>query len=150
MLTAGLIWLSLEMTASTPVLRLVLPLTLIGAAGAFTWEPLAVIASRTLPDDLAGAGSAVYNAARQLGAVLSSASVAALMTWLLGAEPSDVLLRESFHDPFADAMSRSMLLPSFAAALGATTALFLVGRPQSAARATASRYRSVKDMRVAL
>jgi MFS family permease len=153
MLTLGLIWLSLEMTPTTPVWRLLLPLTLIGAAGAFTWEPLAVIASRTLPPDLAGAGSAVYNAVRQVGAVLSSASVAALMTWLLGAEPPDraaPAVPDALKDPFADAMSQSMLLPAFAAALGATTALFLFGRPQPAAGATATRYRSARDMRVAL
>jgi EmrB/QacA subfamily drug resistance transporter len=152
MLTVGLIWLSLEMTPTTPIWRLVLPLTVMGVAGAFTWEPLAVIASRTLPNDLAGAGSAVYNAVRQLGAVLSSASVAALMTWLLGAKPSDraASLPDALKDPFADAMSHSMLLPAFAAALGATTALFLAGRPQPAARTTASRYRSARDMRVAL
>jgi EmrB/QacA subfamily drug resistance transporter len=154
MLAISLLWLSLEMTPTTPVWRLVLPLTLMGAAGAFTWEPLAVTASRTLPPDLAGAGSAVYNTVRQVGAVLSSASVAALMAWLLGTEPSEraaAPLPDALKEPFADAMSQSMLLPAFAAVLGAATALFLVGRPQpAAARVATSRYRPGQDMRAAL
>ncbi|PRC59853.1 MFS transporter, partial [Mycobacterium sp. ITM-2017-0098] len=81
---------------------------MIGVAGAFTWEPLAVIASRPLPAELAGAGSAVFNTARQLGALLSSAGIAPLMTWLVSSEEATVTM----------AMSQSMLLPALAAALG--------------------------------
>jgi EmrB/QacA subfamily drug resistance transporter len=114
MLAVALLWLSLEMTPTTAVWRLVLPLTMMGAAGAMVWEPLAVTASRTLPADLAGAGSAVYNTIRQVGAVLGSACIAALM--------ATASLRES------------MLLPAVAAALGAVAALFLVGNRTSATR----------------
>jgi EmrB/QacA subfamily drug resistance transporter len=151
-LAIALAWLSLEMDPATPVWRLVLPLTVIGAAGAFTWEPLAVTASRTLPPDLAGAGSAVYNTVRQVGAVLSSASIAALMTALLGAEPGDAAARlpDSLKGPFADAMSQSMLLPAFAAALGVITALFFVGRPEPASRPVPSNYPSKRNVGVAL
>ena len=141
-LAAGLFWLALEMTPTTPVWRLVAPLTIMGIAGAFTWEPLAVIASRTLPPDHAGAGSAVYNTARQVGAVLSSAGIAALMTWLLSgghdtlsesAGMFDAAVHSSHlsEDPVAVAMSHSMLLPAFAAAVGFLAALFFVGRPHS-------------------
>ena len=149
-LAISLIWLSMEMTPATPVWRLMLPLTLFGAAGAFTWEPLGAIATRTLPPRLAGAGSAVYNTVRQVGAVLSSASVAALMTWLLGAEPVEAAaqLPDGLKDPFAEAMSQSMLLPAFAAVLGTIAALFLVGRP--VARAAAPRYRPGREVGVAL
>jgi EmrB/QacA subfamily drug resistance transporter len=152
MLAIALAWLSLEMNPTTPIWRLVLPLTLIGAAGAFTWEPLAVTASRTLRPDLAGAGSAVYNTVRQVGAVLSSASIAALMTALLGTEPGNdaVRLSDSRDASFADAMSQSMLLPAVAAALGAVTALFFVGRPQPASRAATCQYPSKRNVSVAL
>lgn len=151
MLTIALIWLSLEMTPDTPVWRLMLPLTVMGAAGALTWEPLAVIASRTLPQGLAGAGSAVYNTARQLGAVLGSASIAALMISLMGPESGEdaTQLPNVVNGPFADAMSNSILLPASAAALGAITTLFLVGQPQSAAHAAASTFRSKRDVGVA-
>lgn len=107
MLALALLWLSVDMTPTTPIWRLVLPLTAMGAAGAMVWEPLAVIASRTLPTDLAGAGSAVYNTVRQVGAVLGSACIAAAMASL--------------------SLNTSMLLPAVAAALGAVAALLLVG-----------------------
>jgi len=152
MLTIALVWLSLEMTTETAVWRLMLPLTLIGAAGAFTWEPLAVIASRTLPDDLAGAGSAVYNTLRQLGAVLGSAGIAALMISLMGHEPGEhaaTRLPDVLKAPYADAMSDSMLLPAAAAALGAVTTLFLVGRPASVIHAAAPTVGSKRNVGVA-
>ncbi len=109
MLTVALAWLAMEMSAAAPVWRLVPPLAGVGVAGAFTWEPLAVIASRALPPELAGAGSALCNTARQLGAALSSASVAAL--------------------------SQSMLLPVCAAALGGLIAIFIVTRQRGATAA---------------
>lgn len=129
LLAIALFWLALEMTPTTPVWQLVLPLTAVGAAGAFTWEPLAVIASRALPAELAGAGSAVCNTARHLGAALSSASVAALTAVLLTSNRSDASV--------AGAMSQSMLLPAFAAVLGGLTALFFVERERATGAAIA-------------
>ncbi|KAA0103810.1 DHA2 family efflux MFS transporter permease subunit [Mycolicibacterium sp. P1-5] len=119
LLAVTLFWLALEMKPTTPVWQLVLPLAMVGAASACTWEPLAVIASRALPVDLAGAGSALCNTARHLGAALSSASVAAL-TAALSAGDSEASL--------AGTMSQSMMLPAVAAALGGVTALFFVDR----------------------
>lgn len=129
MTAIALIWLSLEMGESTPVWRLTVPLTFIGIAGALTWEPLAVTASRTLPDDLAGAGSAVFNTIRQVGAALGSASVAALLAVLIGSESVEASnLRPGSPKPqFAEAMSQSMLLPAAAAAVGAIAAFFFTG-----------------------
>jgi EmrB/QacA subfamily drug resistance transporter len=137
LLVVALIWLAMEMTPETPVWQLVLPLTLVGAAGAFTWEPLAVIASRSLPLELAGAGSALCNTARHIGAALSSASVAALMASLLDSGQS-----------FDDAMSQSMLLPASAAAVGAMTTLFLAGREHPAARPGGASLRARRDVSV--
>lgn len=125
----ALIWLSVEMSQSAPVWRLTLPLMLIGVAGALTWEPLAVTASRTLPDDLAGAGSAVYNTTRQVGAALGSASIAALLAALTDIEAADPsgLRPGPSATPFAEAMSQSMLLPAAAAGTGAIAAFFFTG-----------------------
>ncbi len=53
---------------------------------AFIWSPLAATATRNLPSDVAGAGSGVYNATRQVGSVLGSASMAAFMTTRISAE----------------------------------------------------------------
>jgi EmrB/QacA subfamily drug resistance transporter len=140
LLAAALVWLARDMTTGTPLWRLTLPLTLVGVAGAFTWEPLAVIASRALPADLAGAGSALCNTARHLGAALSSAGIAALMAALLGDEPSRNVL--------AEAMSRSMSLPAIAAAVGILTALSLSRRERSPAIALAQDLRPSREVSV--
>ncbi|TVS88514.1 MFS transporter [Mycobacterium helveticum] len=143
MLAIALTWLSFEMAPSTPIWRLVLPLAAVGVGMAFVWSPLTATATRNLPPHLAGAGSAVYNAVRQLGAVLGSAGMAAFMTWRIGAEmppgpPTrsgagdggiSLLLPEFVRAPFSAAMSQSVLLPAFVGLLGIVAALFLVGFP---------------------
>ena len=86
MLAISLTWLSVEMTPTTPIWRIVLPLTAMGVGMAFIWSPLAATATRNLPPQLAGAGSGVYNATRQVGSVLGSASMAAFMTTRISAE----------------------------------------------------------------
>lgn len=135
----GLTWLSIEMTPATPIWRLLLPQILMGIGMAFIWSPLAATATRNLPQDLAGAGSGVYNATRQVGSVLGSAGIAAFMTARISAEmpgvPAQMPSGESrahempafLHAPFAAAMSQSMLLPAFVALFGVVAALFLVG-----------------------
>ncbi|WP_228000083.1 MFS transporter [Mycolicibacterium sp. P1-5] len=135
----ALTWLSMDMTPTTPIWRLVLPLTAMGVGMAFIWAPLAATATRNLPSHLAGAGSGVYNATRQVGSVLGSAGMAAFMASRIsdempaapaGAAPSDlaVLQLPSFlHDPFSAALSQSMLLPAFAALFGIVAALFVLG-----------------------
>jgi hypothetical protein len=109
-----------------------------GVGMAFVWAPLAATATRNLPPDLAGAGSGVYNATRQVGSVLGSASMAALMTSRISAElpaaaagapqgeGSVTKLPEFLHAPFAAAMSQSMLLPAFVALFGVVAALLMI------------------------
>lgn len=133
----GLTWLSIEMTPNTPIWGLVLPLTVMGAAMAFIFSPLAATATRSLPPHLAGAGSGVYNTTRQVGSVLGSAGMAALMASELSAkipgaadasqaEGQVSQLPEFLQPPFASAMSQAMLLPAFAALFGVVAALFLL------------------------
>jgi EmrB/QacA subfamily drug resistance transporter len=135
----GLTWLAVEMTPTTPIWRLLLPQLVMGIGMAFIWSPLAATATRNLPPDLAGAGSGVYNATRQVGSVLGSAGIAAYMTSRIGAEMPGAAsaaprgegaaaeLPEFLHAPFAAAMSQSMLLPAFVALFGVVAALFLLG-----------------------
>ncbi len=148
-LAIALTWLSVEMTATTPIWRLVLPLTLMGIGMAFIWSPLAATATQHLPGDLAGAGSGVYNATRQVGGVLGSAGMAAFMTSRLsaempgagerpaGGEGSVTHLPGFLHPPFAAALSQSLLLPAFVALLGVVAAVFLRGSATPARRAAA-------------
>jgi MFS family permease len=135
----ALTWLSIEMTPTTPIWRLVLPLIAMGVGMAFIWAPLATTATRNLPPHLAGAGAGVYNATRQVGSVLGSAGIAAFMASRIsaempavppGASASDlaVLSLPSFlHEPFSAALSQSMLLPAFVALFGIVAALFVLG-----------------------
>lgn len=133
----GLTWLSIEMTPDTPIWRLVLPLSAMGAAMAFIFSPLAATATRSLPPHLAGAGSGVYNATRQVGSVLGSAGMAALMASQLSAKiPGEANASQAegqvaqlpafLQPPFASAMSQAMLLPAFVALFGVIAALFLL------------------------
>ncbi|ORW17484.1 MFS transporter [Mycolicibacter nonchromogenicus] len=136
-LAIGLTWMSIEMTPVTPIWRLVLPFAVVGIGMAFIWSPLAATATRNLPPHLAGAGSGVYNATRQVGAVLGSAGMAAFMTSRIAADvPGDptpenasavLQLPEFLHEPFAAAMSEATLLPAFVALFGVVAALFMVG-----------------------
>ena len=153
-LSIALTWLSIEMLPTTPIWRLVLPMAVMGVGMAFIWAPLAATATRNLPPNLAGAGSGVYNAIRQVGSVLGSASMAAFMTARIGAEmppmpfgaPGGVAQLPGFlHEPFAAAMSQSMLLPAFVSLFGVVAALFLVvGRSYARER---TRERTGDDMR---
>ncbi|WP_156689784.1 MFS transporter [Mycobacterium sp. Marseille-P9652] len=141
-LATSLTWLSFEMTPVTPIWRLVLPFAAVGVGMAFVWSPLTATATRNLPGELAGAGSAVYNSVRQLGAVLGSAGMAAFMTYRITAEmparpggsddgPSGLQLPEFLREPFSAAMSQSVLLPAFVGLFGIVAALFLVGFARS-------------------
>ena len=141
-LAVALTWLSVEMTPTTPIWRLLLPLAALGAGMAFIWAPLGATATRNLPARLAGAGSGVYNTTRQVGSVLGSASMAAFMSSRVTAEmpssptgsiPSGAVadvghLPVFLHAPFAAAMSQSVLLPAFVALFGVIAAIFMVGR----------------------
>ena len=137
-LAIAMTWLSIEMTPTTPIWRLVLPLTAMGIGSAFIWAPLAATATRNLPPHLAGAGSGVYNTTRQVGSVLGSAGMAAFMTTRISAEMPPTLaeapgegsvarLPAFLHEPFAAAMSQSLLLPAFFALFGVVAAIFMLG-----------------------
>jgi EmrB/QacA subfamily drug resistance transporter len=139
MLAIALTWLSVEMTPTTPIWQLALPMAAMGIGMAFIWSPLAATATRNLPPQLAGAGSGVYNTTRQVGSVLGSAGMAAFMTSRIGAEmppmPTEAPQGEGsvtrlpafLHEPFAAAMAQSTLLPAFFALFGVVAAMFLLG-----------------------
>ncbi|MCV7280408.1 MFS transporter [Mycolicibacterium flavescens] len=132
-------WLSIEMTPTTPIWRVVVPLTATGIGMAFIWSPLAATATRNLPPQYAGSGSGVYNTTRQIGAVLGSASMAAFMTWRIndemppwaaGSGAGDAGVRQLppvLQAPFSAAMSQALLLSAFFALFGVVAAIFLLG-----------------------
>lgn len=104
-----------------------------GVANSMMWGPLSMIATRNLDPRLAGAGSSVYNTTRQIGAVIGSAAIAAMMSSQLAAKlgggagetaagQATGHLPEALHEPFAQAMGNSMWLPCAVIAAGAVAA----------------------------
>ncbi|WP_105366794.1 MFS transporter [Mycobacterium sp. ITM-2016-00316] len=134
----ALTWLSFDLTPATPIWRLLLPLTAMGIGMAFIFSPLAATATRNMSPESAGAGSGVYNATRQVGAVLGSAAMAAFMTTRISAELSAAgvevtadgpapALPGALHGAFSEALAQSLLLPAFIALVGVVGAIFLRG-----------------------
>ena len=129
----SLVWLALLMTPDTSIWWLVAPMVLLGIGNAGVWAPNSATATRNLPVQLAGAGSGVYNATRQVGAVLGSAAIAVLMDARLAAEGlppfigegagTEVSLPPQVADHFSQAMSTSLLLTPAVLVLGLVAAL---------------------------
>lgn len=121
-LAASVAWYGLWMDPSRSPWWLLLPSATLGASSSLIWGPLALIATRNLPRDLSGAGSGVYNTTRQVGAVIGSAAMAAMMSARLAVElgpDADIntgsaggVLPPQFIDGFSTAMGQSMFLPA--------------------------------------
>jgi EmrB/QacA subfamily drug resistance transporter len=143
-LGVALLVLSLVLTPDTPLWQLVVVFSLMGLGSSFLWGPLATTANRNLAPQRAGAGSGVYNATRQVGAVLGSAAIAVLIDARLvangltfspsegsaggGALPAEVAA------PFTDAMAQSLLLLPAVLLLGLVAVLFFERPRHFAAR----------------
>jgi EmrB/QacA subfamily drug resistance transporter len=124
----GMLSLALQLKPDSHIWSLCVSMVVIGIGNACIWSPTAATATRNLPMHLAGAGSGVYNATRQVGSVMGSAAIAVLMdarlaALLPGASAHGDAGAAKIGDPhvaslFADAMKDSMLLP---------TGLFILG-----------------------
>ena len=113
-------------------------MVLLGIGNAFIWAPNSATATRNLPIQQAGAGAGVYNATRQVGAVLGSAAIAVLIDARLAAEGLPAFegtgstggtLPAAFADGFSQAMATSILLPAAVLVLGLVASL-LFERPR--------------------
>lgn len=119
--------------------RLLFPSAAMGLASAFTFSPIGTTATYNLPVRQAGAGSGVYNSIRQVGAVLGSAAIAALIQSQLAlnlpggsaagnqAEAAG-RLPATLQPGFSQAMANSLLLPAAVSLCGAVIAAFFVER----------------------
>lgn len=128
----SVLWMSSAMRPDAAIWTLLLPSALLGVANGFMWAPLGSTATRNLPMAQAGAGAGVYNTARQVGAVLGSAGIAALMEARLAANlpagggPTEAAvsrLPEALHDGFSRAMAEALLLPAGVILVGLVAAL---------------------------
>jgi EmrB/QacA subfamily drug resistance transporter len=131
----AMFWLSQLLEPGTPVWQLLLPMALFGVSNACLWAPLSATATRNLPMSSAGAGAGVYNTTRQVGAVLGSAAVAALIQSRLTANglggssdsfgAADAVMPAPVQEAFSQAMSQALMLPTVAFAIGFVLVLFL-------------------------
>ena len=151
-IVVALVWLSRVMTATSHTWEILLPMVLLGIGNSCVWSPLSATATRNLPPQLAGAGAGVYNATRQVGAVLGSAAIAVLMDSRIAAHglsfsPSEAGggaagggLPAPVLAPFSHAMADSMLLPPLVLVAGLLAVLFFQ-HSQRAARDAATQRR---------
>jgi len=136
-LAVALFWFGAMLSPDVPIWMLLFPAALLGLANAGIWAPLSTTATRNLPMALAGAGSGVYNTTRQIGAVLGSAAIAALMQARITAEIGEGAssgagefgggtMPAAIAEGFSAAMGQSMFLPAAVALIGLVAALFFV------------------------
>lgn len=133
LMIASTLWWTAMMRPETQMWQLMLPAAGIGAAMACIWGPLATTATRNLPPEMAGAGSGVYNTLRQVGGVVGSSAMGALMTARLAAEmpavsggsAPDGVLPPGLRAPFSTAMAQSVLLGITVLVVGLVAALFM-------------------------
>ncbi|WP_280233198.1 DHA2 family efflux MFS transporter permease subunit [Nocardia cyriacigeorgica] len=135
-------WFALLMTPDSSIVWFLVAAGLAGFANSFIWAPLATTATHNLPVHQAGAGAGVYNTTRQVGAVLGSAAISALIAARmtangLGGAPAGEgtagPIPEQIKDAFSSALADSTYLPAVILLVGvAASALFL--RPAAAAR----------------
>ncbi|MFP5314305.1 MAG: DHA2 family efflux MFS transporter permease subunit [Actinomycetes bacterium] len=123
----ALFWLAGLLTPDTPIWLLLVPLSLIGLAGAGIWAPVSLTATRNLAPSLAGAGSGVYNTTRQVGAVLGSAGIAAIMQARLVA--NGAVDNPGRAAEYSAAMGQALLLPATVVVIGLAAACFFA-RPE--------------------
>ena len=130
LMTAGMILLSVQLllfsrlSANASFWNL-LPALLIGGVGmACTMTPSAAAATRSVPVDKAGVGSAVLNSARQVGGTMGIAVMGAIMAAEAGGERSPAA--------FMDGFQAALTVAAAIALLGAVVA-FLFVRPHEGA-----------------
>ncbi|WP_144794448.1 DHA2 family efflux MFS transporter permease subunit [Microbacterium paludicola] len=141
MLVPGLLCVSISLFLFAAMMNtdiaigwLLVPSAILGLGNAGMWGPLATTATRDLPMHQAGAGSGIYNTMRTIGSVLGSAAIAVFMQSRLvanvpGAEDAggfgEGAMPAAVAEPFAAAMSQTMLLPAAVILLGVAAVLFL-------------------------
>jgi sugar phosphate permease len=102
-----------------------LPALMVGGVGmALTMTPSAAAATRSVPVDKAGVGSAVLNSARQVGGTMGIAIMGAIMAAEVGGDRS--------VDAFMSGFEKSLLVAAGIAIVGAVVAFTLV-RPHEEA-----------------
>jgi EmrB/QacA subfamily drug resistance transporter len=137
-MTAGMILLAIQLLyfsrlSSSATYWELLPAMLIGGVGmASTMTPSAAAATRSVPVDKAGVGSAVLNAFRQVGGSMGIAIMGAIMASHFGGhqpQPGATLSPAqiaAFKSAFMDGFQSALLVAALIAVAGAIVAFVLV------------------------
>lgn len=113
-----------------------------GLSNSFIWAPLATTATHNLPIHQAGAGAGIYNTTRQVGSVLGSAAISALVAarmsaqGLGGAPAGEGMgtgqVPEPVRQAFSTALSQSTYLPAALLLIGMVASALFIRNPKSA------------------
>jgi len=108
----GVVWmLSVLATPDVEVWKLVVTMCFFGIGTGFLFSPLANLATSGLDHRNAGAGAGAFNTNRQIGGVIGSAAIVAILTSRLGieipnaAQDAAAQLPEQARQPFLDAFA---------------------------------------------
>ena len=148
LLTSGGTWLYVAMISpDIPWGWLLIPSAVQGIGFGFLFSPIASTATRNLPLSQAGAGSGVFNTVRQVGAVVGSAALAALISARIDADLAPIVAQlppgtsvtqsgstqlpdvPGLHAAFTDAMRETLMLPGAVVLVGVVLAVFFA-RPR--------------------
>ncbi|WP_040837626.1 DHA2 family efflux MFS transporter permease subunit [Nocardia brevicatena] len=133
----SVMWFALLMSDSHSSIAAFLAASVVaGLANACIWGPLATTATHNLPVRQAGAGAGVYNTTRQVGSVLGSAAISALVAGRMSANGLGEVpagegmgtgpIPEPVQQAFSSALADSTYLPALILVIGAvTSALFI-------------------------
>ncbi len=111
MFTVAVFWLATWIDADASPWRLLAPMTVFGLGTGSVFSPLGNLAASALDHRTAGAGAGVFNTNRQVGSVVGSAAMVALLTSRLShtitdsAAAASARLPEQFRRPFLDGFS---------------------------------------------
>ena len=124
LMTAGMILIALQLAYFSQLgldatFWTILPAFLVGGVGmALTMTPSAAAATRSIPVDKAGVGSAVLNASRQVGGSVGIAIMGAIVAAEVGGQRTP--------EAFVAGFEKALLVAAAIAALGAVVAFALV------------------------
>jgi EmrB/QacA subfamily drug resistance transporter len=146
LMTAGMVLIAVQLLYFSTLSQdstfwALLPAFLVGGVGmALTMTPSAAAATRSVSVDKAGVGSAVLNAARQVGGAMGIAVMGAIMAHETGGQrpPVGATLSEAqeaaFKAAFLDGFQSALLVAAAIAAAGAIVAYVLVRPHEGAGR----------------
>ncbi|MFI6366428.1 DHA2 family efflux MFS transporter permease subunit [Nocardia sp. NPDC050630] len=141
--SVSIFWFSALMTPDSALVWFLLSAALAGFANACIWAPLASTATHNLPIQQAGAGAGVYNTTRQVGSVLGSAAISALVAARMSANglgggkiseggAGQRPIPEFVKDAFSTALGQAVLLPAGILVVGVIASALFIRHGQSA------------------